>query len=147
MSEKLKELDLKLIELKKLEDQRSNLITKQEQILEALWNEKKEIAKKIKENRYFFSHPTIQYKSTRGPILGYSSKENKLYVFEVENGIKEIDMYSDDVKISWWRQIIELGMFEDAYNGLTYIDCMIDNYISNLQKANEELESEIKTKE
>jgi len=146
MPEVLIELDSKFLELKKLEDKREELTSQQEKILVELWNKKIDIAKKIKENSYYFSHPTIQYKSLRGPILGYSSEDNYLYVFELGKGIKEINLYSQDEKISRWRKIIELGMFEDAYSGLTYLDIMIDRYISDSQKLIDKLESELNGK-
>jgi len=143
MSEKIIELDSKFEELEKLDVKRNELVLKQEKILLELWNEKKEIAEKIKEKTYYFSHPTIQYKSLRGPILGYSKKENDLYVFELDKGIRQIDLYSDEVNASWWRKIIELGMFEDAYSGLSYLDSMIDDYILNSQTLIDKLESQI----
>ena len=127
------DLQQKITELDKSEKRISELIQQQKKILLDLWNDKKEIASIVKENGYTFSHPSIEYRSTRGPVLGYSKKDNDLFVFELGQGLIKVNLYTNESRNTSWIVMIELGLFVEAYEGIKYLDRMIDDYINQNQ--------------
>ncbi len=138
------ELKEKIKECDKLDDEIKKLKEQQENILIELWNKKIEIAKVIKESGYLFTHPTINYTSSRGPILGLDKEENTLFVFSIGEGLLQVYLYSEKSQRTSWRKLVELGLFEEAYNGLKYLDKMIDIYIKNNKEVIEKLKNQIK---
>lgn len=139
----LVELEQKITELNKLQRKIGELTKQQEKILIDLWDNKKDLAQRIIESHYMFGHPTIQFRSPKGPILGYSSEENSLYVFSLGEGLRKVKLRSKEESIVFWRDIIELGMFDDACEGIKYLDRMIDDYIIDDNEVIKKLEEQI----
>ncbi|AHN24238.1 hypothetical protein [Lysinibacillus varians] len=143
MTETLEKVERKITELNVLADHIKELVERQEKILIELWNQKKEIAALIKENGYKFCHPSIEYHTSRGPILAYSKKENTLYAFEIGRGLIKVNLYSNEVNGARWKEIIQNGWFEDAYQGIKYLDKMIDDYIKDNKQIIEDMQKQI----
>jgi len=139
----LVEIEQKLTELNKLERKIGELSEQQEKILFDLWNSKKDLAQKINESRYMFGHPTIQYRSPKGPILGFSREENSLYVFSIGEGLRKVNLRTKESTGLTWREIIELGLFDDACEGIKYLDRMVDDYINDDNEVIKKLEEQI----
>lgn len=140
---KLEELELKIAELNQLERKIRELSEQQVKILSDFWNEKSDLAQRIKDSHYMFSHPTIKYRTSRGPVLGHSREDNSLFVFSLGEGLREVNLFSNETSPFTWKKLIELGMFEDAYEGIKYLDRMIDEYINDDQKIIRDMEERI----
>ena len=96
----LVELEKKITELNKLQKKIAELTNQQEKILINLWFDKKDLALRIKESHYMFGHPTIQYRSPKGPILGYLDQGNFLYVFSLGEGLRKVDLFLNESSMS-----------------------------------------------
>ncbi|KAB2337643.1 hypothetical protein F7731_08595 [Cytobacillus depressus] len=99
----------------------------------------------VREKQLTFTHPRIKYQSGRGPIVGYNSKDNLLYVLEADRKwVIKVDLYSKEEKqLPVWK-FIEESSFEDAMDGLLYIKKMINEYNNQLLVSINELESQLK---
>lgn len=143
MTEVLEKVEQRISELTNLYNHLKELKERQEKILIDLWKDKKGIASLIKENNYVFSHPSIKYHSLRGPILAHSNKDNTLYVFDLEKGLVKENLHSNEINNVRWKEIIENGWFEDAYEGINYLDSMIDSYISLTKTHIDKMQNQI----
>jgi hypothetical protein len=99
----------------------------------------------INKNGYVFTHPTIKYQSGRGPIVGYDSKENLLFILNTDNKtVTEVDLYSkEESTLPYWK-FIEGYSFEDAMDGLLYVKKMINEYNNEIQKSISILQAQLK---
>ncbi|GIO26382.1 hypothetical protein [Ornithinibacillus bavariensis] len=106
----------------------------------------KPIMKKIYENDFLFTHPTLNYQTSKGPILGYDKDNNSLITYDITREvIVSVNLYDHEEKGYRIAKLVENGFYNDAITGIKYIGVMIDNYLSSLKddisKAKSELEN------
>lgn len=143
MEQVLVALDEKITDLNSLNERFQKLQRKQEDILVELMKKNRAIAEKIKEEGYSFTHPKLDWRSRKGPILGYVREENSLYVFDLEKGILKINPRTNDVENSSFRTIVREGLFEDASAGIEYVTVMIDVYLKEMQESVDRVATQI----
>lgn len=146
MEQKLLELEKDIEALKELGEKHSELIKKQEKVLVDLYKEVSPIIKVIKENGYNFTHPTLKWQSSRGPILGYDNEKRDLYLFAYGDGIIKYNTVTKEESHTFFRQVVQLDMFETAYEGIKYVENMINVYKTELSQEIAVLEDSLKDK-
>ncbi|MBM7606002.1 hypothetical protein JOC75_004030 [Metabacillus crassostreae] len=149
MNLKTDELLVKLEEQHKVHQSTSeeidDLVKKQNDYLDKLIIELQPVYEWYSKKEYMFTHPNLKLKSGSGPILGYDENENEVIVLNVEK--KRIEkVYLHDNKerkpYSTYR-LVKHGYFEDAVNGLMYLEIMLDNYISRNNDSLSDLKLEL----
>ena len=91
-------------------------------------------------NKLYFTHPKYKHISSRGPIIGYDTKENNLCIYDLKDKcIKEISMYNTEKeKALFEEKFFGKYSFEDAMLGLESADNLIDCVIKELTEYIEE---------
>ena len=92
---------------------------------------------------YKFTHPSVKWKSTLGPVL--TLQENILYVYTAEKTVVKFDTTAEDPTEmkSNFKEVVKAGGFEDAVNSFNQLDLMLRKYVAELNQSIEQLESEI----
>lgn len=144
MSEVLLEEAKKDIEsLNDLSEKHRELLKQQEEILVNLYQELTPLIKIIKESGYKFSHPTLLWHSSRGPILGYDKENRELYLFAYGDGIIKYNTVTKDERHVFFSQIVQLDMFKTAYEGIKYVEEMLKVYKKELAEEVKKLEQSL----
>lgn len=134
----IEELDLKHESYVELSQRNAELQEKQEQLLLQRFEESKPLIEWYREKRLIFTHPSISYKSNRGPILGFDDDEYELIIYNPDKGLLKIDMSTKEEKHTFFEHLVRDGHFESAMEGFVYLKVMIDRYVSSYKKDNEE---------
>lgn len=111
-----------------------------------------DLAKKIEplitfyqENKYIFTNESFNKSTTHGPIVGYNSRKNILYVYIRGDLLTAIDGNTkeeiDDLR---FEEFIQENSFEEAMSGLFNViilqDRVIKIYDDKIAKIKDELE-------
>lgn len=124
-----------------------DLENKQVEVIDKLIEDNKPIFQWIKnESDFFFTHPTLNYRSKAGPILGYQESDHRLVVYDVEKESLKItdigEKYASD-KPTISLQLVRNGHFTTAVEGLTYIEEMFKEYVQRIAKTIDKLKKEL----
>lgn len=141
---KLKDLEK---EYNKYQAEKQFLLIEQEKVIDELIEKNRPIFEWIRNKTdFFFTHPTLNYRTRKGPVLGYQEKDDRLIIYDVESKrIKITDIgekYNPD-KTMVTFQLVRNGYFTTAVKGLTYLEEMFENYVQRLTKSIEELNKEL----
>ena len=115
---------------------RDELVVKQTEVIKGLIEKNNPIYEWIRnKTTYYFSHPTLNYKSRKGPVLAYQEDDGRLVVYDTDaKSIKVVDIgekYNNDTFVSA-TYLVEKGYFVSAVEGLTYLEEMFDRYVGNM---------------
>ena len=123
------------------------LLDKQENTINYLIEKYKPVYDWIKNKAsYNFTHPTLNYRTTKGPILGYVEQDDRLIVYDVERErivICDIGKKREEDTIINTRYLIENGYFVDAATGLKYLEKMFERYVSDISSTIEKLNDQL----
>ncbi|WP_342538324.1 hypothetical protein MKY15_19685 [Sporosarcina sp. FSL K6-1540] len=137
----IEDLDLKHESYMELSQRNTELQEKQEQLLLQRFEESKTIIEWYKEKRLIFTHPSINYRSSRGPILGFDDEESELIIYRPDKGLLKINMRTKEEKNAFFEHLVRDGHFETAMEGFGYLKIMIDKYASDYKEDNQTRES------
>ncbi|MEW4023038.1 hypothetical protein AB4Y69_04845 [Bacillus sp. YAF8] len=142
--------------IKQLEEQKRKLENQQEKIEELTLKQSDIIRDYLKKfdgvinwyikNRMYFYHPSIQYNSRRGPILGFLEGEeaDELIVYNAQQQeIILIDVSTGDEKTGSPFLIAQQGQFKNAIDGLCFLLENQNEVIEEQAKSISEMEEEI----
>ncbi len=120
----------------KLQEQYNKIIEEQEVLFKKYLNKLMPCIEFIHSKRYRFIHPSIKYVSSKGPILGYNSKNNFLYVYDIKTKYpRKINMYNtDEMDFVSYKEIFELEGFENALQGLLYVPQIYEKLIKEIKQ-------------
>lgn len=92
---------------------------------------------------YKFTHPSVKWKSTLGPVL--TLQDHILYVYTADKTVVKFDTAADEAveMKSSFKEVVKAGGFEDAVNSFNQLDTMLHKYVAELNHSIEQLESEI----
>lgn len=122
-----------------------SLIIKQVTVLKDLLDSYKPVYQWYSDCGFLFKHPTLQYRSPSGLIMGYDNKENELYVFNIkQERVEKVNMYKTEVReFVSLRHIVEKGFFNDAVTGIKHLESMLKNYVNNSNEYIQTLKKEL----
>lgn len=125
----------------------SRLISNQEKVIDELIEKNRPIFEWLRNNTdFYFTHPTLSYKSSKGPILGYQEEDHRLIVYDVDNKrIVVTDIGEKDApdKTMITYQLVNNGHFTTTVEGLNYLEEMLESYVEGITKYVEKLKYEL----
>lgn len=139
----ISDLEPKYENYEELLSRHRELYKQQEDLLASRLEASKPLIEWYRKKDLVFTHPTIEFHSNRGPILGFDSEEYSLFVYNPDKGVLKVDLRTKETKNTFITRLVEDGHFEDAMKGLGYLETMIDRYVQDLGSLNSELESQI----
>lgn len=93
--------------------------------------------------RYKFTHPTIKWKSSIGPIMAF--KDSYLYVYKGEQSVVKIDVRNKSAESqSSFKEVVKVDGFEDALVGFSSIDSLLQSYVDEIRLSIHKLEQQLK---
>ena len=131
-----------LQEMRSLIEIQCQLIDRQVEYLKLEAQKYEQTIKDIISYRYKFTHPTIKWKSSIGPILTY--KDQFLYVYKGDQNVVKFDV--NDKSSDWpssFKEVVEVGGFEDALVGFSSIDSLLQSYVDALHLSIHKLEQQL----
>lgn len=131
-------------ELKELQSEMKNVQEDQFKLFTQKVEELKTVIEFWKKG-YYFSHPTINYRSLKGPILDINERKGLLYVYDYDNKrISIVNTYSmeEEKKEPIWR-FFEYCDFDNVMSGLLYVKELQNINFEQLSKAIEEERNKI----
>lgn len=115
--------------------QYEELIQQQEESLIKLLEEVKPIALKIMEHGIWFTHPSIDLRIVKGPILADKDDEGYYTYYDLKDGKVMKKLYGvDDEKQVTWFHLIHSGNYKQAAEGLNYVKTMVEEYNNNISE-------------
>lgn len=82
----------------------------------------KPLMEKIRENRHYFRGVDTTYISKRGPVLKHDTKEDELYLFDVEKMAPiTVNLYNDEVKVISYRKLLDEVKFTNIMDSLLLV--------------------------
>ncbi|MCD8510123.1 MAG: hypothetical protein LRY73_09825 [Bacillus sp. (in: Bacteria)] len=132
-------------ELKQLRSEMEGIQKSQHELFSKKAEELKPIIEFWK-GKYFFTHPTIQYRSRKGPILDLNKDKGLLYVYDYDNAIVSVfNTYNmkEEKQEPFWR-FFGYCDFDNVMTGLLYVKelqvNLIDGYTKSIEEEREKLE-------
>lgn len=135
-----KDLDLKYESYEESLKRHAEILEKQEQLLIQRCEESEPLIEWYKGKRIIFTHPSINFRSNRGPILGYDDKEDELIIYRPDKGILKINMRTKEEKFTYFLELVKHGHFETAMEGFDYLKVMIDKYVTDYKEDSQKRE-------
>lgn len=128
-----------------LSEKYDELFNEQEEKLSNLVSESEVIARWYRDNKFVFTHPTIRYRSNRGPILGFDDDE--LIIWVLDKGFIRYNIHSKEEKGTNLYWLMTNDHFDDAVAGILYLEDMLDAYTEKMARAITTLENGLKALE
>ncbi|WJY28101.1 MULTISPECIES: hypothetical protein [Sporosarcina] len=91
----------------------------------------------------YFTHPTIERHTSRGPILGFDEARYELVVYDSHIGFLRINLREKEEKRMKLTDIVEDGYFETAMEGILFLQTMMGQYLDEVKEMNARLEAQL----
>lgn len=99
--------------------------------------------KDILSYHYKFTHPKIKWKSSIGPIM--TLQDPYLFVYKGGQSVVKIDVHNKSAETpSSFQEVVKVGGFEDALEGFSSIDSLLQSYVDALHLSIHKLEQQLK---
>ncbi|MCM2590478.1 hypothetical protein NDQ53_14340 [Rossellomorea marisflavi] len=126
-------------ELEALTHKRDRLIHEQSGLLLSKLEEMHPIMESLQTNRYGFTHLSINFITSRGPILDYYMESDYLYVYDFkEKQIKRFNIENSEkaLTIPAWK-FIEVANLKNVSEGLNHLLTIQNKMIHELKNSNQ----------
>ena len=131
-----------LQEMRSLIDIQCQLQDQQAEYLDTQAQKYEDTIKDIISYGYKFTHPKIKWKSTIGPIM--TLQNNYLYVYKGNQFVVKISVGNKSVELpSSFKEVVKVGGFEDAIEGFSSIDSLLQSYVDALHLSIHLLEQQL----
>ncbi|MFC7060811.1 hypothetical protein [Halobacillus seohaensis] len=148
-------ITIQLEELEKIKKEHDDFVSKNKDLQKEQCEFLKELIEHYKpamdwyKHKFVFTHPTIAYRTSRGPILGFrdTGREDILIIYSVSNNqVEYVDLDDEDnVKRNSLWNVVEDGYFKDAVKGIRYLDIMLKDYLERVKGAHKNLSEELES--
>ncbi|SNZ14226.1 hypothetical protein SAMN05421503_2275 [Terribacillus aidingensis] len=129
-------LDALLEEFKASREELNQIVAEKAQSLRNMLSERSHLIDWYCNNKVFFMHPTIQYVTMVGPILGMDEKERDVFVYEYQSGMvyRYSRANSRKKEAISFEKIVELDQFDNAVSGLEYLNHILDDLVKDMRE-------------